>query len=250
MPGVPAYLRIAADLRAQIVSGELPAGARLPTETALMARYGVSRTVAKQAILVLKGEGRVEGRQGSGVYVRHIHRLTREAHRRDMRHQLGQTSPFARDTERGGHRASWEHRSERGIALPDIALRLEIEPDDPVMTTIYRFLADEVPIQLSTSWEPLAITGGTPVELPEEGAAVGVVARMDLIGVHIDQCVEKVTARPAHPAEIEALDLHPRGGHLLIIERTYYAGDRPVETADIVFPGDRYELTYRYPIDP
>ncbi len=250
MPGVPAYLRIAADLRAQIVSGELPAGARLPTETALMARYGVSRTVAKNAIMVLKDEGRVEGRQGSGVYVRTIHRLTREAHSRDMRRQPGPTSPFARDAERAGHRGNWEHDSTRGSALPDIALRLAIEPGAPVMTTRYLFLSDDQPIQLSTSWEPLAITGGTPVELPEEGAAVGVVARMDLIGVHIDECVEKVTARPAHPAEISALQLHPRGGHVLVVERTYYAAGRPVETADIVFPGDRYELTYRYPIDP
>ncbi len=249
MPGVPAYLRIAADLRARITSGELPAGARLPTENALMAEYEVSRTVAKQAILVLKDEGHIEGRQGSGVYVRRIERLTRESHRRDMRHQPGPTSPFARDAERASRRPRWEHTSERTTALPDVAQRLAIQPDDPVMLTRYRFLADDLPIQLSTSWEPLALTGGTPVELPEAGAAVGVVARMDLIGVHIDECVEKVTARPAHPAEIEALDFHPRGGHVLVVQRTYYASERPVETADIVFPGDRYELTYRYPID-
>lgn len=250
MPGVPAYLRIAADLRAQIVAGDLAPGDQLPTETALMRQYGVSRTVAKNAILVLKGEGRVEGRQGSGVYVRAIHRLTRESHGRDMRHQPGPTSPFARDAQRSGTRPTWEHHSEHGHAPAAVAARLAIEPGDPVMVTRYRFLADDEPIQLSTSWEPLAITGGTPVELPEQGAAVGVVARMDLIGVHIDQCVEKVTDRPADPDEIEALRLHPRGGHVLVIARTYYAGDLPVETADIVFPSGRYELTYRYPIDP
>src|SRR5436309_1092598 len=176
MPGVPAYLRIAADLRARIAAGDLAAGARLPTETALMGAYGVSRTVAKQAILVLKNEGRVEGRQGSGVYVREIHRLTRESHRRDMRRQPGSTSPFARDAERAGRRPRWEHTSERTTALPDVALRLAIQPGDPVLLTRYRFLADDLPIQLSTSWEPLAVTGGTPVALPENGAAVGAVA--------------------------------------------------------------------------
>jgi GntR family transcriptional regulator len=55
------------DLRAQIVSGDLSPGAKLPSETKLMHQYDVSRTVAKWAISVLKGEGLVEGRAGSGV---------------------------------------------------------------------------------------------------------------------------------------------------------------------------------------
>ena len=45
-----------------------------------MQSYAVSRTVAKNAILVLKTEGLVEGRQGSGVYVRSVHRSTRMSH--------------------------------------------------------------------------------------------------------------------------------------------------------------------------
>jgi DNA-binding GntR family transcriptional regulator len=117
------------------------------------------------------------------------------------------------------------------------------------MRTRYVFTADEQPIQVSTSWEPLALTGGTPVERPEDGAAVGVVARMDVIGVRISECVEKVTARSAHPYEIDALRLPLRGAYVLVVERTYLADDRPVETADIVFPGDRYELLYRFPVD-
>jgi DNA-binding transcriptional MocR family regulator len=66
MPDVPGYLRIAGDLRARIVAGDLPPGAKLPSETALMGEYHVSRTVAKYAINVLKGEGLVEGRRGPG----------------------------------------------------------------------------------------------------------------------------------------------------------------------------------------
>ena len=109
--------------------------------------------------------------------------------------------------------------------------------------------ADGEPIQLSTSWEPLTLTIGTPVERPENGPQVGVVARMDTIGVHIDECEEKVADRPAHADEIEALDLSPRRAHVQVIRRTYLAQGRPVETADIVLPAGRYELVYRYPIE-
>lgn len=249
MPDVPAYLRIAADLRARITGGDLAAGAKLPTETALMLQYGVSRTVAKYAINVLKGEGLVEGRRGSGVYVREVRRLVRESHSRGMRAGTGSTSPFARDAARAGHEGRWEHHSEHTTAPAEVARRLAIGPGDPVMVIRYRFLADGAPIQLSTSWEPLSGTAGTPVEWPEDGTAVGVVARMDAIGVHIDECTERVTARPARPDEIDALGLPLRGAYVLVVERTYYADGRPVETADIVFPGDRYELVYRYPID-
>jgi GntR family transcriptional regulator len=272
----PAYLRIAAGLRERIVSGELSPGSRVPTEVRLMAEHGVSRTVAKWAISVLKGEGLVEGRRGSGVYVRSPRRLTREAHGRGLRATGAPSSPPgtsppgtsppgtsppgasppgasppARDDARAGRRGTWEHHSEHAVADERVAARLAIEPSAPVMRTAYRFLADGEPIQLSTSWEPLGITGGTPVEWPEAGAArlVGVVARMDTIGIRVDEFVERVTARPARTAEREALGLPARGGQLLAVERTYLAGGVPVETADIVFPGDRYELVYRVPVD-
>lgn len=255
MPANPAYLRIAADLRNRIVAGDLGPGAKLPSETSLMAEYGVSRTVAKWAISVLKGEGLVEGRRGSGVYVRSLRRMVREAHGRDLRASAGPTSPFARDAERAGRRGEWEHSSERTVAGERIGARLKVEPDAPVMCTAYRFLAGGEPIQLSTSWEPLAVTGGTPVEWPEgagpdrPAAAVGVVARMDLIGVRIDEFVERVTARAATTPEAEALRLPARGALVLAIERVYLAAGAPVETADIVIPGDRYELVYRVPVD-
>ncbi|MCZ7438128.1 GntR family transcriptional regulator [Micromonospora sp. WMMC241] len=248
MPTPPAYLTIAADLRAAILSGELPAGAKLPSESGLMRQYEVSRTVAKWAIAVLKGEGIVEGRAGSGVYVRNTTRLVRHAQARDLRAEQGPTSPFARDAARAGQQGTWEHESRRDQADERIAARLGVGPGAPVMRTAYRFLSDGEPIQLSTSYEPLALTEGTPVEWPEEGAAVGVVARMDTIGVRVDEVVERVSLRAATAEEVDALSL-PTRSFVHSIERTYTAAGKPVETADIALPGGRYDLVYRIPID-
>lgn len=115
------------------------------------------------------------------------------------------------------------------------------------METTYRYFFDERPIQLSQSWKPLAITEGTPIEYPEDGAAVGVTTRMDLIGQLVDQVIERVTARAANSTEITQLNLPRRGAYVLVIERTHYANHHPMETCDITFPGDRYELTYIIP---
>lgn len=245
----PAYLRIAADLRARILAGEYAPGDKIPTETRLMGEHGVSRTVIKWAVSELKRDGLVEGRRGSGVYVRDVRRLVRRSAYRNIREGgSGSTSPFARDAEAAGRQGRWEHESQRMPADLETARRLAIQPGDPVMSTRYVYYADEEPIQLAHSREPLSITAGSLVELPEEGAAVGVVARFDLIGVHIDEVLEEVTARLAYPHEIGALDLPKRGSYVLVIERTYFAAGRPVETADIVLQGDRYRLQYRLPI--
>jgi GntR family transcriptional regulator len=249
VPEIPAYLRIASDIRARIVAGDLAPGAKIPTETALMADYGVSRTVAKNAILVLKGEGLVEGRRGSGVYVRTVRRLVRHAHSRDMRTKAGTTSPFARDAAGSGHQGGWDHHSEHATADLETARRLGIEPGAPIMATRYTFRVGGEPIQMSWSREPLELTAGTPIEWPEDGAAVGVVARFDHIGVRIDECEERVKDRPAMPDEMEGLELPVRLAHVQTIERTYFAGGRPVETADIAFPVGRYEIVYRFPVD-
>ena len=51
--------------------GQLQAGQRLPTEAALVQRFGVSRTVVREALSRLKTLGLLESRQGSGAFVRH-----------------------------------------------------------------------------------------------------------------------------------------------------------------------------------
>ncbi|MEO8153319.1 MAG: FadR/GntR family transcriptional regulator [Rhizobacter sp.] len=61
--------QLAAHLSAQIESGELSPGDRLPTEHKLSLIHGVSRTVVREAVHQLKSLGLLLSRQGSGVFV-------------------------------------------------------------------------------------------------------------------------------------------------------------------------------------
>lgn len=55
----------------ELISGDdFPPGSRLPSEMTMASRFGVSRTVIREAVSRLKSEGLVESRQGSGVFVR------------------------------------------------------------------------------------------------------------------------------------------------------------------------------------
>lgn len=60
---------LVARLGAEITSGNLSPHDRLPTEQELIAAFGVSRTVVREAISALRAEGLVESRQGAGVFV-------------------------------------------------------------------------------------------------------------------------------------------------------------------------------------
>lgn len=62
--------QVADALAAEVRSGRLAQGARLPTEAVLATQFAVSRTVVREAVSRLKSLGLVDSRQGSGVYVR------------------------------------------------------------------------------------------------------------------------------------------------------------------------------------
>ncbi len=243
----PAYLRVAGDLRQKIVAGELPPHTRLPSQARIREQYGVSDTVALEARKVLMAEGLVEGRSGSGTYVREQpvpRTLVRTGYR-----PAGESTPFRQEQADSRVKGTWESRSEQVLADAAVARRLRIAKGDRTMRTDYVFRAQGEPVMLSTSWEPLSVTGRTPVMLPEEGplAGRGVVERMAAIDLVVDNVAEEVGARPGLAEEVLALGGVP--GHcVVVVTRTYFAGGCPVETAEIVVLADRYRVAYHLPV--
>lgn len=62
-------LQLVDTLAARIRGGQIAPGGRLPTEAALMAEQGVSRTVVREALSQLQASGLVETRHGIGTFV-------------------------------------------------------------------------------------------------------------------------------------------------------------------------------------
>ena len=69
MNELPLYEQIADKIESQITSEEYENGARLPSEQQLGEELGVSRTIVREALKLLKERGLVETRTGSGAYV-------------------------------------------------------------------------------------------------------------------------------------------------------------------------------------
>ncbi|RBQ14476.1 GntR family transcriptional regulator [Spongiactinospora rosea] len=244
----PVYLRIVEDLRRQIVDGTLPPGALIPSRAQLTRRYGVGETAARHALRVLAAEGLIVGRVGSGHYVRPRPVLLPLHRGRWSDHH----APLAADLAPYGVDVTWVWRLERGVASRGIAERLRLREAAPVVRARYLFRSNGKPVQLAFSYEPADLAGpASDQAMPVEGSngRQGVIARMAAAGVTVSEIVESVRTRIPEPAERDALDL-PAGVNVLHVERTHLAGDRPVETSDIVMSGDRFRVVYSLPVRP
>jgi GntR family transcriptional regulator len=251
MPVQPPYLRIADLLRQRVADGEWSSGDRLPSRAHLAAEYEVGDNVVRRAQELLISQGILEGRAGSGTYVAEPRQRMRMVRSHAREH--GGSSPFRADMAALGKASSWEHQTEAKVpAPPDIAARLGIAEGDLCVRTKYEFMAEGKPVQLSTSWEPYDLTGGTLIVLPEGGphAGQGVVERMRAIDVHITHAVEQPEPGEATAEEAQLLGIQ-RGSLVTRIHRTYYAEDgRPIETADIIVPAAHCEVVYTVNIRP
>ncbi|MFC4511794.1 GntR family transcriptional regulator [Streptomyces ehimensis] len=270
----PVYLRIADDLRRRIDEGGLAVGDRIPSRSELKRAYEASDQTVDRAVRVLKAAGYAEGQFGRGVFV------TDRAPLGTLLRSTGAVdSPFAAQIRCYGGRGApggpgapgasvpgagedaalsrdttpardttltWEATSSETPAPAPIAERLGIGTGEPVLCTQYEYLANRHPVQLATSWEPLTITEGTDVALPERGpyARRGVRGRLAAIGVRVVRARELVGSRPATTPEAEALGC-AAGQCVTVVERTHFDGDdRAVETSDIVVRADRWRLEY------
>jgi len=63
------YQQLAAELKSRIEQGVYLVGDKLPAERFIADEKSVSRTVVREAIIMLEVEGYVEVRKGSGIHV-------------------------------------------------------------------------------------------------------------------------------------------------------------------------------------
>lgn len=125
--------------------GLLP-GDPLPGEHRLCERYGISRTVVRQALAQLEHEGLVERVKGKGTFV------SRPRTSESLVHTL--VGLYDDVERRGGHVHSDVLRHERTIADEEIARALELPAGSPVVVLERLRHVDGEPWSLSTTWMP------------------------------------------------------------------------------------------------
>lgn len=229
------HLRIVDQLRERIASGELPPGAQLPSNPAMMEEFGVSSHTAQLAIRVLKSEGIVEGVPGKGVYVRERRQLiTRAA---ATLHSAG-----------AGPQETIQVTDVREAApAADVAEALGLAEGENAFVRRHLVVVDRVPVEIVSSYYARAMALGTPLAMAAPLLG-GSLAELKRLGYVVDHVVDEVQARPPAPEEARLLRLRP-GTSVFRVLRTVCAADgRPIEVVDSILGGDRYQLRYVVPI--
>ncbi|WP_416971650.1 GntR family transcriptional regulator [Streptomyces sp. 4F14] len=234
--------RVARAIRERIASGTWPPGHRLPSRQALARELldgDGGENAVRRAQETLIGQGVLEARTGSGTYV------SRPRHRRVLRAPWYGLLPEGVD-------GTWTTLSTPQAPAPEpVAGRLGIAEGALCVRTEYTVHVEGgSPLLAVTSWEPMALTGTSPVVLPGHGpyAHRTVAERMAQAGLHVTAVTETLTPVVLDRMQAQRVSA-PAGSAATVIARTHVTGDgRAVETADILVPAHHWELSYHHPV--
>ncbi len=210
------YQQVADRLRGAIQSGELRPGEALPTEKQLAERYGVSRPTIRAALGLLRTEGLIDARQGSGAYVR----LRRPPRRVPIPRLSDAGAPEDRDGRsiiEAGPTTVWG----------EIASLLGV--DEGAQAFVRRGIvttAEGEPRELVANYFPL-------VQKPPQRTA--------------DRLASVISARMPSRDEAATFATPPGVPLLAMLLASYDADGDPIQVMETVWPADRYAIYDEYP---
>lgn len=238
MRAEPAYQSLREQLRSDIAAGRYRGGVRLPTESELVARQGLSRQTVRRAFQDLVAEGVVYRVPGRGTYAHESERYLRQLGSIEDLMSLSQDTTMEVVT---------------GLARRvdvQAASRLRLEAD-AVHTVVFRRLhgppGQGVPFVSTTVHLPPAVAHHVGSEAALQTGAVSTHTVIGLLEPHlpapIAQAAQSITVAPADDAVADAIGC--AAGHpMLRVDRLYSdTADRPVELSVSHFLPEQY--TYR-----
>ncbi|MBT2468786.1 GntR family transcriptional regulator [Streptomyces sp. ISL-66] len=240
------HARIAADLRDEIMSGDLAPGAKLPSTIHLKARFDASSATVQKALQLLKDERLVVGRAGAAVTVRENRQRTIRPAGSLASAPAGGSYPWLTHAAQHGTTA---HSTllEVGEAAPpaDVAAVLGLQSGESALLRRQLLHIDGEPAELVSSYYPLAIVHGTPLaeDRKIKGGAPTLLTR---IGYPPRLSVDRVAARVPTQEQCRTLRLPGDLPVLRTLRTVFSDGERPVEATVMVKAGHLYELRYEF----
>jgi GntR family transcriptional regulator len=240
----PKYQEIADRLRAQISSGVLAPGQRLPSEPDLAAEYDASRNTVRLAIALLTNQGLVVSRQGLGTFVleptRPFTALLSRIHAPPSEQHASHGLPVVSPEE--DHSEMVRLQVETAPASPSVAEKLDVAAGEAVVVRRSQYFIGDVPWQLINSYYPSDIAKGSALEQAGEIAA-GSVGLLSELGYPQAGFVDEIGARMPNAREFDFFKL-ASGIPVIVVNRTSYSVDRPIRLTRYIYRADRVRLLH------
>lgn len=229
---LPAYGQVKAFIKERISSGVWRPGAPVPSESVLMAQFGVSRMTVNRALRELAGEGLVTRIQGSGTVVAELHRISSTLTIRDIQEEIA---------ERGHVHSVRVVLSETVKAGVELARSLGLRNGARVFHTVLVHLENEVPIQHEDRYvNPAAAPDYLQIDFNVTTPTHHLleVAPLTEASYAIEACM---------PTALEALHLGMRpGAPCLAMMRRTASGANVASVARLLYPGSRYSFAGKF----
>jgi DNA-binding GntR family transcriptional regulator len=228
----PAYQALRQRLRDEIASGAYRDGARLPTESELVERFGLSRQTVRRAFQDLVSEGAVHRVPGRGTF----------ANERYLR-QLGSIEDLMSLSDDTTMEVTAGLRRQVDV---EAASRLRLD-DDVVYAVSFRRLHSRVPFGLTRVSLPEAVARPVLEAAETRTGAVSTTTIIGLIEPHLSEPIaeaaQSITVDAADSDVAQAVGCAP-GHPMLRVDRLYAdSSGIPVELAVSHFLPEQY--TYR-----
>jgi GntR family histidine utilization transcriptional repressor len=228
----PAYEQVKSFVRAHISAGEWKPGDTVPSESALMLQFGVSRMTVNRALRELATEGLVTRVQGSGTRVAQLHRISSRLTIRDIHEEV---------VERGHVHTTRVLLVAQEKAGADVAQSLGLRPGAPVFHTLLVHLENEVPIQFEDRYvNPAAAPLYLQTDFTRTSPTLHLLQHAPL--TEASYCIEAClpTAEEARQLGIR------RSDPCLAMMRRTVSGAHVASVARLVYPGTRYSFAGQF----
>lgn len=225
----PPFARVKRFLKQGLAEQRWPPGSRMPSESELVAQFGVSRMTVGRALRELQAEGLITRVQGVGSFAAALHRVSSRLTIRDLQEEI---------EERGHrHRAVVQHRgAERaGEAL---AAQLGVPAGATVFHTRIVHFENDQPLQCEDRFvNPASAPGYLDADFAQ-------ITPTRYLFQHTALWRAQYTIESALPTALEArlLDIRETDPCLIMVRRTF-SRDAVITLARLVHPGSRYQLS-------
>ncbi|WP_394436225.1 GntR family transcriptional regulator [Streptomyces sp. SGAir0957] len=239
------YVGVSDDLRQRIAAGEFEAERKLPGERALRDHYGVSLMTVRQALGVLRDEGLVEARGGSGWFLAEWKPIVRNALKRLYPEQWGDALSMwevdvdGRDWEVTDLQVDFPHVPD------DVARVLGLELGAKAWRRNRKYTVDAIPVMRATSYIPDEFARDTRITELDAGQG-GIYVRLEEAGHKPVRFSEQFRSRAA--TAVEAQDLQIAAGAPVLEQHRIarQADGRVVEVNRMILDASRFLLVYDF----
>jgi GntR family histidine utilization transcriptional repressor len=227
----PLYEQVKRHITDAIVAGEYLPGAKLPSESSLVASLDVSRMTVNRALRELKRDGVITRLQGVGSFVSRAGPTSSLVELRDIKDII---------VEQGAAYTCKLLVAERNLAAKDISELLELEWDVPILHVTLLHYSNKEPMQLERRFvrEDFA-----PKLLKQDLAKTSMFGYLQSISPvsELEQMVEACTPDASERKTLKVNKEFP----ILRIRRRTWVGRKIVTLGYFSHPGDRYRVTVR-----